>query len=111
MPKGTVRNLNIALPGLYQNGQQPLSNFGLSGQLDGSRKDARNLVTLYQTPVNSTVMRDFESSVRAVVEKGKVVRYQSIPIYESNNLMPKGVTLKARGTNGFSLDVTVINMK
>ncbi|WP_318245206.1 DNA/RNA non-specific endonuclease [Solibacillus faecavium] len=83
----------------------------LGNQLGGSGKDARNLVTLFQTPVNSPVMRDFESSVRAVVEKGKVVRYQSIPIYEGNNLMPKGVTLKARGTNGFSLDVTVINMK
>ncbi len=56
-------------------------------------------------------MRDFESSVRAAVEKGEVVRYQSIPIYGGNNLMPKGVTLKARGTNDFSLDVTIINKK
>ncbi|MGM2820302.1 DNA/RNA non-specific endonuclease [Bacillus cereus group sp. Bce001] len=83
----------------------------LGNQLGGSGKDARNLVTLYQTPVNSPVMRDFESSVRAAVEKGEVVRYQSIPIYEGNNLMPKGVTLKARGTNDFSLDVTIINKK
>lgn len=62
-------------------------------------------------PVNSPVMRDFESSVRAAVERGEVVRYQSLPIYEGNNLIPSGVTLKARGTDGFSLDVTVINKK
>ncbi|HDR8172620.1 TPA: hypothetical protein QC096_003861 [Bacillus thuringiensis] len=36
---------------------------------------------------------------------------QSISIYGSNNLMHKGVTLKARGTNDFSLDVTIINKK
>ncbi|MCW1929656.1 DNA/RNA non-specific endonuclease, partial [Bhargavaea beijingensis] len=83
----------------------------LGNQLGGPGKDARNLVTLYQTPVNSPVMRDFESSVRVAVEKGEVVRYQSIPIYEGNNLIPKGITLKARGTTSFSLAVTIINKK
>ncbi|BAU27216.1 uncharacterized protein DUF4280 [Aneurinibacillus soli] len=83
----------------------------LGNQLGGTGKDTRNLVTLYQNPVNSPVMRDFESSVRAAVEKGGVVRYQSIPVYEGNNLVPTGVTLKARGTDGFSLDVTIINRK
>lgn len=83
----------------------------LGNQLGGSGKDARNLVTLYQLPVNSPVMRDFETSVRSAVDRGEDVRYLSIPIYEGNTLMPKGVTLKARGTNGFSLDVTILNKK
>lgn len=47
----------------------------LGNQLGGTGKDDRNLVTLYQNPVNSPVMRDFESFVRAAVEKGEVVRY------------------------------------
>lgn len=37
----------------------------LGNQLGVTGKDTRNLVTLYQSPVNSPVMRDFESSVRA----------------------------------------------
>lgn len=56
-------------------------------------------------------MRDFESSVRLAVERGEVIRYQAIPVYNGNNLMPSGVTLKARGINGFSLDVTIVNKK
>ena len=80
-------------------------------QLGGSVKNAINLVTLYQLPVNSPVMRDFETSVRSAVDRGEDIRYLSIPIYEGNTLMPRGVTLKARRTNGFSLDVTILNKK
>lgn len=83
----------------------------LGKQLGGPGDDPRNLVTLFQNPVNSPVMRDFESSVRAAVENGEVVRYKSIPIYEGNNLIPSGVTMSARGTGGFQLDVTVVNRK
>lgn len=83
----------------------------LGNQLGGSGKDDRNLVTLYQNPINSPLMRDFETSVRVAVEKGEVVRYQVIPIYKGNKLMPEGVTLRGRGTEGFSLDVTIINRK
>lgn len=83
----------------------------LGNQLGGTGKDARNLVTLYQNPVNTPVMRGFEDSVRAAVEGGQVVRYQAIPIYEGTNLIPTGVTLRARGIGGFNMDVSVINRK
>lgn len=53
----------------------------LSNQLGGSGKDARNLVTLYQLPVNSPVMRDFETSVRSAVDRGEDIRYLSILIW------------------------------
>lgn len=83
----------------------------LGNQLGGTGKDVRNLVTLYQTPVNTPVMRDYESSVRAAVESGQVVRYQAIPVYEGTNLMPTAVTLRAQGTGGFKLDVYIQNRK
>lgn len=83
----------------------------LGNQLGGSGKDARNLVTLYQNPVNSPVMRDFETSIRKAVDAGEVIRYQSIPVYQGDNLIPSGVTMRARGVNGFQLDATVLNRK
>ena len=83
----------------------------IGNQLGGTGKDARNLVTLYQNPVNTPVMRGFEDSVRAAVEGGQVVRYQAIPVYEGTNLIPTGVTLRARGTGGFKLDVSVPNRR
>ncbi|OAB34383.1 DNA/RNA non-specific endonuclease [Paenibacillus glacialis] len=83
----------------------------LGNQLGGTGNDSRNLVTLYQSPVNSPVMRGFETSVRNAVDAGEIVRYQSIPIYKGDNLTPIGVTLKARGIDGFSMDVTILNRK
>jgi DNA-entry nuclease len=69
------------------------------------------LVTLYQNPVNSPVMRDFDTSVRKAVEAGETVNYQAIPIYQGDNLIPSGVTLHAKGSGGFNLDVTILNRK
>lgn len=83
----------------------------LGNQLGGSGKDARNLVTLYQNPVNTPVMRDFETSVRRAVEGGQTINYSATPIYKGNNLMPSGVTLNAVGDGGFQLDVTILNRK
>jgi DNA-entry nuclease len=83
----------------------------LGKQLGGSGDDPRNLVTLFQNPVNSPVMRDFETSVRAAVENGEVVKYSSVPIYKGDNLIPSGVTMSATGSGGFKLDVTVLNRK
>jgi hypothetical protein len=56
-------------------------------------------------------MRDFETAVRKAVEAGETVNYQVIPIYKGNNLIPSGVTLSAKGTGGFKLDVTILNKK
>ena len=83
----------------------------LGNQLGGSGAEYRNLVTLYQDPVNTPVMRGFENAVRAAVESGQTVRYQVIPVYQGSNLMPSGVTLRARGINGFNLYTTILNRK
>ncbi len=81
----------------------------LDNQLGGSGTDPRNLVTMFQTPANSPAMRGFENQVRAAVEAGQVVDYWAIPVYQGSNLTPVGVTLRARGSGGFSLDVSIIN--
>jgi len=43
----------------------------LGNQLGGSGSDPRNLVTIYQNPVNHPVMSSVEASIRKVVERRK----------------------------------------
>jgi filamentous hemagglutinin len=43
------------------------------------------------------------------VESGQTVRYQVTPIYRGSELVPRAVTLSARGSGGFRLNVTVLN--
>ena len=83
----------------------------LGKQLGGSGDDPRNLITIYQNGPNSPVMRDFETSIRKAVENGEIVSYKSIPIYNGNNPMPIGITMQAIGTDGFSLNVSILNKK
>jgi hypothetical protein len=54
-------------------------------------------------------MSGFEAQVRAAVEAGEVVDYWAIPIYRGSELIPSGVTLRARGSSGLNLDVSIIN--
>ena len=54
-------------------------------------------------------MSGFEKKVADAVRAGETVNYSAIPIYKGTNPVPAGVTLQARGSSGFSLDVTVLN--
>lgn len=81
----------------------------IARQLGGSGRDPRNLVTLFQRPANSPAMRGFENAVRAAVERGEVVRYTVQPIYRGSEVIPRAVTLTARGSRGLRLDVSVLN--
>ena len=54
-------------------------------------------------------MRVFETSVRQAVEGGQVVDYTVTPLYKFTGRIPRGVTLRARGSGGFELDVTILN--
>jgi hypothetical protein len=81
----------------------------ISRLLGGSGRDARNLATLYQNPVNTPVMRGFEQQVANAVRGGQTVRYEVVPIYRGSELIPRGVTLRATGDGGFRLHVTVLN--
>ena len=66
--------------------------------LGGSGDDARNLTTLYQNPANTPVMSGFERQIARAVEGGQTVRYQVTPIYRGSELVPRAVTLSARGS-------------
>jgi hypothetical protein len=81
----------------------------ISRLLGGSGRDPRNLVTLYQNPVNSPVMRGFEQQVANAVRSGQTVRYEVVPIYRGSELIPRGITLRATGDGGFRLHATVLN--
>ncbi len=111
---GSAASSNIIPPGFAGGGKGGAGHARghlIGKQLGGSGKDPRNLVTLYQNPVNTPVMRDFETSVRKTVESGQTVNYSATPIYQGSNLIPSGVTLKAVGSDGFRLDVTILNRK
>ena len=79
----------------------------MGNQLGGAGDDPRNLTTLFQNPVMSSV----EGSVRKAVEAGEVVQYSVKPIYEGNTLIPSGVTIKAEGDKGFYIYQTILNRK
>jgi hypothetical protein len=81
----------------------------IAAQLGGTGRDARNLVTLFQTRANTPEMRSFETMVRRAVEAGEVVQYHVTPLYRGAEPVPVAVTLQAEGSGGFHLHVTVLN--
>ena len=83
----------------------------LGNQLGGSGSDPRNLMTIYQNPVNHPVMSSIEANVRKAVEGGQIVNYKVTPIYNGNNLIPRGITIQATGDNGFYIYQTILNGK
>ena len=83
----------------------------LGNQLGGSGSDPRNLVTIYQNPVNHPVMSSVEANVRRAVEGGQIVNYKVTPIYEGNNLIPCGITIQAQGSGGLNIYQTILNRK
>ncbi|WP_093599521.1 DNRLRE domain-containing protein [Lentzea waywayandensis] len=78
--------------------------------LGGRGNDPRNLVTLYQDPVNNSPgMKTYEAMVDQAVRAGEPVFYSVIPLYSDSQDMPTAVRMYARGDNGFCVNVTVIN--
>jgi RHS repeat-associated protein len=108
---GTPANPAIKPPGWRGDGRLYNEARGhlLGNQLGGSGDVPENLVTLQQNPANTPFMRGYETQVRRAVEAGETVKYSSTPIYNGNNLVPRGITLSARGSRGFSMDVTILN--
>jgi hypothetical protein len=100
---------SIKPPGFLGGSANQARGHLIAKQLGGAGDDVRNLVTLYQNPVNSPIMRGFENQVRAAVEAGERVRYTVTPVYRGTEAIPRAVTLSARGSGGFRLDVSVLN--
>jgi len=106
---GSDASRSIIPPGFEGQASGHARGHLLGNQLGGSGRDPRNLVTMFQNPANSPVMRDFENQVAAAVRRGEVIDYWAIPIYQGSHPIPLGVTLLGRGSGGFSLGVSILN--
>ena len=105
---GTSANQELRPKG-FISGKQGHSRGHLIGkQLGGSGNTMKNLVTLYQNPVNTPYMTKYENEVREVVESGNPVRYRVTPVYTKNRLMPKSVIIEAKTIKNNRLNYKVV---
>jgi RHS repeat-associated protein len=72
----------------------------LANRLGGPGDLDANLASLYQSPVNTPIMRDLEATVAAQVTPGNPVDYEVGLNYENNQDLPSSVTMQATGSNG-----------
>lgn len=111
---GTKADSNIRPPG-FISGLAPHGHARghlIGRQFGGSGTDERNLVTLYQYPVNSPNMTKYENRIRQAVDQGEVVRYRVTPLYEEEELMPAAIRLEAKSisTDGsIDFEITILN--
>ena len=103
-PKSTIRP-----PGFKGGKFNHARGHLLANQLGGSGKDKRNLVTLYQNPVNSPKMRDFENELAKTIKGGEAINYIVVPKYKGNSEKPFAITLIAVGNKGLKKGVTILN--
>ena len=106
---GTSAQSSIKPAGFGGQAEGHARGYLLGKQLGGSGSDERNLVTIYQNPVNHPVMSSVEATVRKAVENGETVNYKVTPIYEGTNLIPSGITVNAQGDGGLSINQTILN--
>ncbi|MGY4024928.1 DNA/RNA non-specific endonuclease [Aeromonas rivuli] len=107
---GSSANPAIRPPGFEGQPANHARGHLLANSLGGAGDDARNLVTLFQRNANHPNMSSFERQVRGAVQSGETVSYRAVPIYTGTNPMPTGVTLSARWSGGFTLDVSIPNV-
>jgi DNA/RNA non-specific endonuclease len=109
---GSAADPDIRPPGLDQLPVRNRARAHLLGrQLGGTGELAANLVALYQTRVNTPVMRDYEITVAEAARAGETIRYRVQPIYPSPSSRgaPSAIRITATGNHGFQLDVTIAN--
>ncbi|MBL1230338.1 DNA/RNA non-specific endonuclease [Enterococcus sp. BWB1-3] len=96
---GTSAKQEIRPPG-FISGKEPYNHSRghlIGRQMGGTGDDARNLTTLYQTPVNTPYMTKYENQVRKAMDDGETIRYRVTPIYEGSDLLCKEIELEAKG--------------
>jgi filamentous hemagglutinin len=82
----------------------------LAGMLGGAGDDERSLVTLFQWNANHPNMSSFERQVQVPVLSGETRQFRALPVYDGANSLPIGITLTAKDSGRFSLDVSVPNV-
>ena len=106
---GTAASRSIKPAGFLGGNANQARGHLISRLLGGSGTDARNLATIYQNPVNTPIMRGFEQQVAGAVRAGETVQYTVQPIYRGTELIPRAFTLRATGSGGFRLHVSILN--
>lgn len=112
---GTGASQDIRPPG-FISGKAPHNHSRghlIGRQLGGSGEDLKNLVTLYQNPVNTPYMTKYENMVRQAADNGETIRYRVTPVYEGNIGMPIAVDMEGKSLNSNTIDfhVTIENKK
>ncbi|MGM0124405.1 DNA-entry nuclease [Enterococcus sp. AZ194] len=112
---GTSANRDIRPPGFISGPKYDHSRGHLiAKQFGGSGDEPKNLVTLYQYPVNDPYMNFYELKIRQALNKGETVRYRVTPVYEGKEKIPAAVDLEAKGLdNNSTIDfsITIPNVK
>ena len=107
---GSSAKSSIRPPGFAGQSSGHARGHLLAKQLGGSGTDERNLVTLFQNPVNTPIMRGFENQIKKAIEAGEIIKYRVTPDYIGNSLIPDSIHMVAIGDRGFQLDVTIKNI-
>lgn len=107
--KGSSANPSIRPPGFIHGKFNHARGHLLGRQLGGSGSVLANLVTLYQTPVNTPQMSGSERLIRKAVEAGEIVRYNVTPLYKNKDEMPYAVSIIAKGNKRFSHNTRILN--
>lgn len=107
---GTSANREIRPPGFISGPRYDHSRGHLiAKQFGGSGDDERNLVTLFQFPVNDPYMNYYELKIRKALNHGETVRYRVTPHYVGDELIPESVELEAKGASkNTTIDFTVL---
>lgn len=113
---GTSANQNIKPTG-WISGKDPHGHARghlIGNQLGGSGDDERNLVTIYQNPVNTPFMLKYENEIKNAIVEGDIVRYRVTPIFEGDELFAKEIRMEAKSLTDWGtvdFDVTIANEK
>ena len=112
---GTSANRDIRPPGFVSGPKYDHSRGHLiAKQFGGSGDEPKNLVTLYQYPVNDPYMNFYELKIRQALNNGESVLYRVIPVYEGSEDIPTSVVLDAKGVDKnttIDFSVTIPNIK
>ncbi|SHO58979.1 hypothetical protein VQ7734_04754 [Vibrio quintilis] len=126
-PKGTIPS--SGKPPGFSKAEKHTRGHLLGKQLGGQGNDSRNIVTQYRH-ANENAMAPLEDEIKHELNAGNVVEYSATPVYnseipvpyravhspfgpkpgyETEDLIPKGITLKATSSSGKSVELSVPN--
>lgn len=95
-------NKRLTPPGWLGDGKEYKQARGhlIAKMLGGTGNNTREVVTLWQNPVNHPQMSGFEREAAKRVRGGEIVEYSSIPLYNAGKKEPDYMLLTARGSRG-----------